>query len=158
MPKVEFKTCTLQSYIVSGVPPITMPFCVTCGALVCDQAAHIQWHDTPNARTEQRSRRMTGVELIAAERERQITEEHWTPTHDRIHADGELAQAAMLYACPPDLRQRSYDLTPEPQTGARLLDLYWPKGWDFKPTPADRIRELVKAGALIAAEIDRLAV
>ena len=33
----------------------------------------------------------------------------------------------------------------------------WP--WDdewWKPTPDDRIRELVKAGALIAAEIDRL--
>ena len=33
----------------------------------------------------------------------------------------------------------------------------WP--WDlewFKPSPYDRIRELVKAGALIAAEIDRL--
>jgi hypothetical protein len=34
---------------------------------------------------------------------------------------------------------------------------FWP--WTqrtFKPTPHDRIRELVKAGALIAAEIDRL--
>jgi len=26
----------------------------------------------------------------------------------------------------------------------------------WKPTPDDRVRELVKAGALIAAEIDRL--
>jgi hypothetical protein len=26
----------------------------------------------------------------------------------------------------------------------------------WKPTPSDRIRELTKAGALIAAEIDRL--
>lgn len=33
----------------------------------------------------------------------------------------------------------------------------WP--WDemlWKPTPDDRIRELAKAGALIATEIDRL--
>lgn len=42
--------------------------------------------------------------------------------------------------------------------GSRLSKpLRWP--WEaeaFKPTPDDRVRELVKAGALIAAEIDRL--
>jgi hypothetical protein len=32
----------------------------------------------------------------------------------------------------------------------------WGESW-WKPTPEDRVRELVKAGALIAAEIDRLA-
>ena len=35
--------------------------------------------------------------------------------------------------------------------------MHWP--WNvvwWKPTPDDRIRELAKAGALIAAEIDRL--
>ena len=31
----------------------------------------------------------------------------------------------------------------------------WKEAW-WKPTPEDRIRELVKAGALIVAEIDRL--
>jgi len=31
----------------------------------------------------------------------------------------------------------------------------WEKSW-WKPTPNDRVKELVKAGALIAAEIDRL--
>jgi hypothetical protein len=38
-----------------------------------------------------------------------------------------------------------------------LLRLLWP--WDpkwWKPTPEDRIRELEKAGALIAAAIDSL--
>ena len=36
---------------------------------------------------------------------------------------------------------------------------WWPKSWDiiwWKPTPKDRVRELAKAGALIAAEIDRI--
>jgi hypothetical protein len=34
---------------------------------------------------------------------------------------------------------------------------WWPWAERFwKPTPDDRVRELVKAGALIAAEIDRL--
>lgn len=35
--------------------------------------------------------------------------------------------------------------------------MMWPFSQEWwKPTPDDRIRELAKAGALIAAEIDRL--
>jgi len=86
---------------------------------------------------------MTGIELIAKERERQITEEGWTPEHDDcFHRKGELAQAGAVYALPPKYR---------------FYAQAWP--WDlryYKPVPQDRIRELVKAGALIAAEIDRL--
>jgi hypothetical protein len=37
----------------------------------------------------------------------------------------------------------------------RIVAWPWDKGW-WKPTPDNRIRELEKAGALIAAEIDRL--
>lgn len=88
---------------------------------------------------------MKGIELIAAERQRQIEQEGWTPEHDAEHGKGELAEAAACYAMPERARQ----------TG--VSDLLWP--WDekwWKPTPNDRIRELVKAGALIAAEIDRL--
>lgn len=86
------------------------------------------------------------IALIAAERQRQVAAEGWTPEHDDGHADGEMAEAAACYALPPDLRQES---PKGPQ--------FWP--WDaqwWKPSPNDRIRELVKAGALIAAEIDRL--
>ena len=85
----------------------------------------------------------TGVELIAAERERQIKEEGWTPKHDTQHTNGELAKAAVCYALP--------DRLPE------VIPLVWP--WSdelFKATPDDRIRELSKDGALIDAEIDRL--
>ena len=85
----------------------------------------------------------TGIELIAAERERQIKEEGWTPEHDAQHTGDELARAAVCYALP--------DRIPD------TIPLVWPwaEEW-FKPTPGDRIRELTKAGALIAAEIDRL--
>ena len=89
---------------------------------------------------------MTGVELIAAERERQVSAEGWSADHDDAHDDNQLAEAAMCYACPPDVDLRE-DGPP----------LGWP--WEYtwwKPTPDDRIRELVKAGALLAAEIDRL--
>lgn len=87
----------------------------------------------------------TGIELIAEERQRQIDVEGWTPEHDDEHICGEMAQAAACYAHPNIVR--------------RLDMVGWPESWSidyFKPTPDDRIRELVKAGALIAAEIDRL--
>jgi hypothetical protein len=85
-----------------------------------------------------------GVALIAAERRRQIEAEGWTPEHDDEHGDGELAAAAACYAGPAWSLLREH----EPP-------LMWP--WDEKWwKPGDRIRELTKAGALIAAEIDRL--
>jgi hypothetical protein len=40
---------------------------------------------------------MTGIELIAAERQRQQAVEGWTPEHDRHHSGGELARAATAY-------------------------------------------------------------
>lgn len=93
----------------------------------------------------------TGIELIARERERQIFKEGWSAKHDDGHGDGALARAGAVYATPEKLRQHKMigDYT--------VQDHLWPfdEEW-FKPTPEDRIRELVKAGALIAAEIDRL--
>src|SRR5688500_12055373 len=111
-----------------------------------------------------------GAALIAAERRRQIDVEGWSPEHDDKHEKDELAHAAAVYAWP----------SPRPV----FVKKAWP--WDFKwwkPTlpggsgttypwgremdrgfphfsaaqwRGARIRDLVKAGALIAAEIDRL--
>lgn len=91
----------------------------------------------------------SAIELIADERKRQIEVEGWTPEHDYHHYMGELAAAAGIYALPYDLRAPFNNFTGTP--------LNWP--WDpkwYKPTPGDRVRELVKAGALIIAEIERL--
>lgn len=91
----------------------------------------------------------SGVEMIAAERRRQIATEGWTQEHDAYHhSNGELAHAAAVYALTPDARLFS--------GSDRRCPVFWPVRWAFKPTPDDRVRELVKAGALIAAEIDRL--
>ena len=82
----------------------------------------------------------TGIELISEERQRQINIEGWTAEHDSEHVNNELALAAACYIV-PDIYSSGY----------------WPSTWDpkwFKSTT--RIRDLVKAGALIAAEIDRL--
>jgi hypothetical protein len=94
----------------------------------------------------------TGIELIDAERERQVSEEGWTPEHDAGHRDETIVMAAVCYATPED--RREYHGGPTFRSHAPIR---WPWGSQcWKPTPDDRIRELVKAGALIAAEIDRL--
>ena len=96
---------------------------------------------------------MNGVELIAAERQRQIDVEGWSLKHDDDHFKGELAAAAVCYA--DEAFVQSYE------PWSRRIDAIAPHGWPFdslefwKPSD-DPIRNLVKAGALIAAEIDRL--
>lgn len=88
-----------------------------------------------------------GLALIASEYDRQRRVEGFTPEHDDEHTDGELAMAASCYAKPGNRITFRNDGTPAA----------WP--WDaswWKPRPDDRIRELMKAGALIVAEIDRL--
>jgi len=87
----------------------------------------------------------TGVELIAMERQRQIDVEGWDEYHDDEHEKGELALAAACYATIHTGRRDNPEHPLWP----------WAKSW-WKPTPDDRVKELAKAGALIAAEIDRL--
>lgn len=87
---------------------------------------------------------MDGIQLIRIERSRQKREEHYTVRHDLSHDRAELARAAAVYAMPEDLR------------AGVVLRAVWPQMWSYKPVPDDRIKELTKAGALIAAELDRL--
>lgn len=96
--------------------------------------------------------KMTGVQLIAEERNRQITEEKFSESFDLKYTDDELAEAAACYALPD--RSRSYALM---RPSLRTMPHLWPWHIDWwKPSPEDRVRELAKAGALIAAEIDRI--
>lgn len=112
--------------------------------------------------------RSKGVMLIEAERSRQVTEEGWDPGHDDEHEDGSLALAAVCYATPVRLFERD-----ERDSAVSFQDP-WPESWDRDwdkravygdddelPDPStytdsERLDLLVKAGALIAAEIDRL--
>lgn len=89
----------------------------------------------------------TGIELITEERKRQIEVEGWDSEHDLIaNNEEQLAMAAVAYALPEDRREYEY----------QVRNIFpWSMQW-WKPTPNDRIKELTKAGALIAAEIDRL--
>lgn len=108
---------------------------------------------------------MNGAELIAAERQRQIEQEVWTPEHDDGHTLGELAAAGACYALHTTRWKDASALV-----GGRLVrDILWP--WDaewWKPAEYPEppyhanvhrdkdVKDLVRAGALIAAEIDRL--
>jgi len=90
---------------------------------------------------------MTGIELIQAERQRQIDVEKWTPEHDDKHDAGELVAAAATYAL-----EATFD---GPAVKRGWFNQFWmfDDAW-FKP--GTKVRMLTKAGALIAAEIDRL--
>jgi len=93
---------------------------------------------------------MTGIELIAQERERQITYSGYTAEHDDKHDKGELASAACYFAWPIEL-----GISHRQIVASDLYPWNWSEGHadrEYKP----RIRQLAIAGALIAAEIDRL--
>ncbi|WP_412027885.1 hypothetical protein [Deinococcus yunweiensis] len=81
---------------------------------------------------------------VLQERYRQLHEEDWTPEHDDGHRRGELARAAAAYA-----------LSATGQYEGSGVPVAWPwRGSFWKPsTPR---RDLVKAAALILAEIERL--
>lgn len=93
----------------------------------------------------------TGAERIAAERNRQIEEEGWSAEHDSIHENDELSLAAICYASPIPVYCKIWHVD-----GTTNLEDPFPWAeWD-KRHKHNRIRQLEIAGALIAAEIDRL--
>lgn len=83
----------------------------------------------------------SGVDLIAAERQRQISVEGWSAEHDDTHRDGELAIEAALWATEQTARKSFRDGMCGPENHRQSKS---------------RVKQLVIAGALIAAEIDRL--
>lgn len=88
---------------------------------------------------------------VLAERQRQVDVESWAPEHDDSHCCEEIAAFAAVYAMPPAARDWPATETGYGDTfGAALCPVDW------HPKFGDRRRELVKAGALILAEIERL--
>lgn len=124
----------------------------------------------------------TGIELIADERKRQIYVEGWNNLHDDDHDTMQLSGAAGCYVAnainksyegePHTNKKRArfqynYDaeknfLVNSGDRGDRQLSKGgWKDGWPWgedwdKREKHDIMRSLVIAGALIAAEIDRL--
>lgn len=89
---------------------------------------------------------------FVAERQRHAEVEGWTDEHDDDHDLGELADAAAVYSMSPAGREK-YEAD-------RMAPKKWPPAWWpwqhqwFKPK--DRRRDLVRAGSLLIAEIQRI--
>lgn len=88
-------------------------------------------------------------EDVLKERVRQIAQEGWTAEHDDGHGEGSLSAAASAYAL------HAYEtLSPN-----RIAKSYPPGMWPFDGEwwkPKNPRRDLVRAAALILAEIERL--
>lgn len=87
--------------------------------------------------------RATGAELIALERRRQIEEKRFGKNNDALWVNEELARAAAYYALPPGGEVRIQ------------IDVLM-SGFPINKGKHTRIEQLAIAGALVAAEIDRL--
>lgn len=101
------------------------------------------------------SRNVTdAVADVLAERQRQVTEEGWSPKCDDTHKNNEMAFAAACYAF--HAAAASWDME---DNGIPYDSHPTPKNWPWEPEwwkPKSARRDLVKAGALILAEIERL--
>jgi hypothetical protein len=110
----------------------------------------------------------TGIELIAEERQRQISVEGWTADHDEEHDIMQLSSAAGCYIANAHnkwfyehthtSRETTTKFVVADETGDKLkwVDGWpWVKEWD-KRKKHDTMKSLIIAGALLAAEIDRL--
>lgn len=82
---------------------------------------------------------------VLAERQRQISVEGWKPEHDDEHGNGELASAAGCY-----IQGHSY---PPKEKAGKPAAWPWTAEW-WKPK--DQRSNLVRAGALLLAEIERI--
>lgn len=82
---------------------------------------------------------------IGEERMRQVEIEGWTEAHDDKWINAELAAAAASYAWPRDGKMQD----------GRIVPKQWPWHWSWWKVAGQR-RNLIKAGALIVAEIERL--
>lgn len=87
------------------------------------------------------------LDEIGIERYRQVYEEGWTDDHDDEHKGGEMAMAAACYAF-----HAANGSIRALRTG---VPLSWPWSADWWK-PKTKRQDLVRAGALIVAEIERL--
>lgn len=94
--------------------------------------------------------KMDALSEINAERFRQVHEEGWAPEHDDKYSEGELRAAAACYA-----RCAGEDMAEPPSKHLAPPQWPWADEW-WKPSPGNPRRDLVKAAALLIAEIERL--
>lgn len=94
------------------------------------------------------------AQMFSDERQRQVSEEGWTPEHDDEHVNGELADAAAGYASPRKLYRDP--LIREDGTINLEVRYLYPFNNPYFRERKDRKRQLIIAGALLIAELERL--
>lgn len=137
-PVIEDDEETPQLFPVSDAPATDAAAPVPPASVMRDHlAAQAQAREHPTN---------AALRLIADELRRQVESEGFTPDQDdEQNEDGEMAYAAAAYAAAA-------------AHGDPDAAMFWPGGWDphmFKPT--GETRDLVRAGALIVAELERRA-
>lgn len=120
--------------------------------------------DAAIARAEKAEAALTNAASdVLAERKRQVSVEGLSIEHDDEHDRGEIARAAAAYALAASysdffrMKNRVVDKLHEQYVdgGPTRLRHIWPWDWEWWK-PKDRRHDLVRAGALILAEIERL--
>ena len=92
--------------------------------------------------------RKDAIEEVYAERRRQVDTEGWTPEHDDEHDTGEMAAAAAAYSF------EAFTKTSQRYFAHEAIGFWpWSVSWWKPSTPR---RDLIKAAALIIAEIERI--
>ena len=101
---------------------------------------------------------MSAIDDVAAERKRQIEVEGWDAAHDKTHDNGDLATAGACYALVNSNYVTYIDLLGVDVAiqVKRLVDTIWPWGRQWWKPKRDRRRNLVRAAALIVAEIEKM--
>jgi hypothetical protein len=113
----------------------------------------------PAPQAEEAPAHASGAHQILSERQRQLEVEGYGAEHDAQNVNGELAQAAAAYALGSEVSHIHFARTVGPKVSLDNLVEIWPATWAphyDKRGQHPRLRQLVIAGALIAAEIDRL--
>lgn len=102
------------------------------------------------------------IQDVIAERRRQIMSEGWAEEHDDAHVTGSMAMAAACYAWSgsddrPSFRQRVADAlwARFGSDDGNPIKRMWPWAQEWWK-PKSKRRDLVRAGALILAEIERM--
>ncbi len=122
------------------------------GAMMCALAAADALAARPAAPEAQGAWVSQAADDVLAERRRQVEAEGYSAGHDdAMEGEGQLAGAAACYA----FGDRLWTGVENGHGFLRKAATVWPWG-DVYWKPADRRRNLVKAGALILAEIERL--
>ncbi|MFL4510803.1 hypothetical protein ACJ6WJ_02545 [Stenotrophomonas maltophilia] len=92
----------------------------------------------------------TGVKAIAAERERQLQAEGFSRICDQQYREGELARAATAYV---QLAAMDLQVGSRKHIASQEPPFFWPWAQEWWK-PVDARSDLVRAGAMIAAQID----